>query len=159
MEKHKEEVLENIYLKFVEKKENLIVVLQDIQGEFGYIPEDALFWFSEKSGVPASTFYGVVTFFNKFYLEPRGKNIITACCGAACQAKGAGQVISTTRKELSLKPKESTTKDMLFTLEEVNCVGACSLAPVVIINDKLISNMTPDQMVKNINSFREQKSE
>ncbi len=145
---------QKIYQQYVDKQEGVTEVLQHMQQIFGYVPEEAVCWFSEKSGVSVSTMYGVVTFYNKLYLEPRGKNILTACCGAVCRAKGADQVISGARKELGLKGEQVTSKDKLFTFESVNCVGACSLAPVVIVNDEVHAGVTPDQMSKKIETLR-----
>ncbi len=100
-------------------------------------------------------FFGVVTFYGQFHLKPRGKNIITACCGTVCHVKGADRIISRLRNELSLKGEQDTTKDGMFTLENVNCVGACSIAPIVLVNDKVHGKMTPDKVVKKIRAERE----
>ena len=121
-----------------------------MQGEFGYIPEEAVYWFSEKTNVHASKFFGIATFYGQFHLNPRGQNIITACCGTVCHVKGADRIISRLRDKLSLKGGQDTTKDGMFTLETVNCVGACSIAPIVIVNDKVHGKMDPDKAVKSI---------
>ena len=101
----------------------------------------------------------MLTFYAQFRLKPRGKNIITACCGTVCHVKGSDRIIARTRDELKLKKGEDTTKDMLFTLDAVNCLGVCSIAPVVIINDEVHGKMTPEKMVKTVNSYRDEKSE
>lgn len=149
--------LEKIYQNIFKTGGNIILVLQEIQKSFGYIPEDAVNWFSRKTDIPASKFFGVVTFYSQFHLNPRGKNIITACCGTVCHVKGADRVISRLRDELSLKTGQNTTRDKQFTLENVNCVGACSIAPIVIINDKVYGNMNPDKIMKNLKDYREDK--
>jgi NADH:ubiquinone oxidoreductase subunit E len=95
--------------------------------------------------VPASTFYGVATFYSQFYLKPRGKNILTACCGTACHVKGSAAVINKVKTDLNLPDGEKTTKDLKFTLENVACVGACSIAPVLIANKKVYGKVTPEE--------------
>jgi NADH:ubiquinone oxidoreductase subunit E len=148
MEKKQEKKLGAILKKFNSGDETVISVLQDIQEEFGYVPEEAVSWFAEKTNVPASKFFGIVTFYAQFHLNPRGKNIITACCGTVCHVKDADRIISRLKDELSLKGEQDTTKDGMFTLETVNCVGACSIAPIVIVNDKVHGKMNPDKAVK-----------
>ena len=159
MEESAIEKLEIIYDRYVETEGSIISALQDIQSEFRYIPEDAVYWFAEKSGVAASKFYGVITFYGQFHMKPRGENIVTACCGTVCHVKGAHRIMFRLRDELSLTGNSDTTRDGLFTLEKVACVGACSIAPVVLINDKIYGNMTPNKVVKQINKCREDKGE
>jgi len=144
-----EELLE----KYHSEQGNTISILQDVQNEFGYIREDVVKWFSERLNIPASVFYGIATFYAQFYLKPRGKNIITACCGTACHVKGSGAIIERLRNDLKIPEGEDTSKDGKFTLERVACVGACSIAPVFIVNNKVYGKMTADrinEMIKNI---------
>lgn len=155
MEKQMEEVLESIYQKSVAHGDNIITVLQNMQNELGYIQEEAVNWFSRRANIPASQFYGVATFYSQFHLNPRGKNIITVCSGTVCHVKGAQRIITKLKEDLKLKEKEQTTRDMNFTLENVNCVGACSIAPVVIVNEKVFGKQSPDKMVKNIQPYKE----
>ena len=155
MEKIQEERLEAIYTKFVDNEDNIITVLQEIQNEFGYIQKEAVEWFSQKTSIPTSKFYGVITFYSQFHLTPRGKNIVTVCCGTVCHVKGAPKVIAKLKDELKLKGDEQTTRDMLFTLERVNCVGACSIAPVVIVNDKVFGKQSAEKIVKNLKPYKE----
>lgn len=133
---------------------SIISLLQQIQHEFGYIPEDAVIWFSNALDIPASNFFGIATFYAQFYLAPRGKNIITACCGTACHVRGGERIINDTKKGLGLAGDEKTTEDGNFTLEQVACVGACSIAPVVIINDKVFGKMTPEKTAKELRGLR-----
>jgi len=142
-----------ILRKHKREKGNIISLLQNIQEVFGYIPEDAVFWFSRELNIPASNFYGVATFYAQFYLKPRGKNIITACCGTACHVKGSGPIINKLRGVLKLSEGEATTGDGKFTLETVACVGACSIAPVFRVNKKVFGKMTMEkasEMLKGI---------
>ena len=135
---------EQILKKYNDERGSIISLLQDTQNMFGYIPEDMVFWLSDKLNIPSSNFFGVATFYSQFYLKPRGKNILTACCGTACHVKGSGAVISRIREDLSLTEGENTTKDARFTLESVACVGACSIAPVLIANRKVYGKVTPE---------------
>lgn len=144
---------EEIIEKYHGEKGSVISLLQDVQEEFGYIPEKTIFLLSERLNIPASSFYGVATFYAQFYLKPRGKNILTACCGTACHVKGSDAVISRIRADLAIAEGEDTTADARFTVESVACVGACSIAPVLIANKKVYGKVTPDSasdMIRNI---------
>jgi NADH:ubiquinone oxidoreductase subunit E len=139
--------------KYYQEKGSVISILQDMQERFGYIREDAVRWFSDQMNIPASNFFGVATFYAQFYLKPRGKNIITACCGTACHVKGSGPIISKIREELKIPAGETTSSDGKFTVESVACVGACSIAPVFIANKKVLGKMTSEkasEMLKEI---------
>jgi NADH:ubiquinone oxidoreductase subunit E len=149
-EKKSELILE----KYYHEKGSIISILQDVQETFGYVPEDVVFWFADKLNIPASHFYGVATFYAQFYLKPRGKNIITACCGTACHVKGASPMINRIRADLALADEEVTTEDQQFTLENVACVGACSIAPVLIINKKVYGGMSPDKASEALKEFK-----
>lgn len=155
MDKKQEERLEAIYQNFIDNDDNIITVLQEIQNEFGYVEKEAVEWFSQKTYIPTSKFYGVITFYSQFHLSPRGKNIITVCCGTVCHVKGAPKVITKLKDELKLKGNDETTRDKLFTLEKVNCVGACSIAPVVIVNNKVFGKQSAEKMVKNLKPYQE----
>lgn len=155
MEKEHEEKLESIYRTSVTSGDNIITVLQEIQKVFGYVPEDSVTWFSKRLNIPASKFYGVITFYSQFHLTPRGKNIVTVCSGTVCHVKGASRIIEKLASDLKLKGDVRTTRDMQFTLENVNCVGACSIAPVVLVNEKVYGKQSPDSMVKNLKTYKE----
>lgn len=150
-----EKILEKLYTSHKKDEGNIISLLQDIQNEFGYIPEDAIYWFSGRLDIPASRFFGIATFYAQFHLAPRGKNIITTCCGTACHVKGSERLMNGLMKELDLPEGETTTDDKEFTLEKVNCVGACSIAPVVIINDKVHGKLSTDNLMKAIRKLKE----
>ena len=150
-----EKILEKIYQAFIDNEGNIISLLQDIQDEFGYIPEPSVYWFSKRLDVPASRFFGITTFYAQFHLAPRGKNIITTCCGTACHVKGSERLITGLARELDLAEGEHTTDDREFTIEKVNCVGACSIAPVVIINNKIFGKMSSDSLTKEVRNLRE----
>lgn len=152
-----EEKLISILEEHKSSEGNLITLLQDIQSEFGYIPEEAVTWFSEELDIPASRFYGVSTFYSQFHLKPRGKNIITACCGTACHVRGAERLISAALRELKLNEDQDTTEDGEITLEKVACLGTCSMAPVMIINHKMQAKMTPEKLKKELRSLKKDK--
>ncbi len=154
-----EKVLEKIYEAHREHEGNIISLLQDIQNEFGYIPEEVVRWFSHRLDIPASRFFGIATFYAQFHLQPRGKNIVTTCCGTACHVKGSERLLNGLVKELNLSPGENTTADRQITIEKVNCVGACSIAPVVIVNNKVHGKMTADNLMKEIKKLKEKESE
>ena len=155
MNPHQETQLKALYDQAMANDDNIIAILQQIQNTFGYVDKEAVLWFARKMGVPVSKFYGVVTFYGQFHLTPRGKNIVTVCCGTVCHVKGAPKVITKLKEELKLKGEDMTTRDMLFTVENVNCVGACSIAPVVIVNDKVYGKQSGDKMVKNLKPYKE----
>lgn len=145
--------LEKIYADCRKEKGNVIAVLQDIQEAFSYIPEDAVNWIADKLNIPRSSFFSVATFYAQFYLSPRGKNIVTACSGTACHVKGSERIVNAICRELNIPKGKDITEDNMFTLEKVNCVGACSIAPIVIINKKVYGKTTSDKIIKEIKSF------
>jgi NADH:ubiquinone oxidoreductase subunit E len=152
-----EEKLEVILDNFIKNEGNLISILQDVESAFGYIPEDAVNWFSDKLDIPASRFYGVVTFYSQFHLKPRGKNIVTVCCGTACHVNGSDKIIDALKRELKLVHGEDTTEDGEITLEEVACLGTCSFAPIALVNGSVHGKAKADKMVKEIKLLRKPK--
>ena len=125
------EDLAKIFAKYPSKgSEYLIPLLQDVQGLYGYLSKDNIISIAEYLGISTSKVYGVATFYNQFRLVPLGKHMIRVCRGTACHVKGSSQILDTLQAELNIMPGE-TTKDKLFTLETVACLGACSIAPVI----------------------------
>lgn len=124
-------------------KSLLVDILQDIQTEVGYLPKEVLQETSQGLGVPLSRVYSVATFFKAFSLTPRGRHLINVCMGTACHVRGAVKVLEKIEQELGVKSGE-TTRDFKFTLETVNCVGACALGPMVIIGEDYHGEMTPE---------------
>ena len=122
--------------RYADEKTPLMMILSDIQNEYGYIPLDVQKLVSEKTGISVAEIYGVVTFYSFFSLEPKGKYVIGCCLGTACYVKGAGQVIDKFSEVLKIKPGE-TTDDGLFTIDALRCIGACGIAPAVSINGKV----------------------
>lgn len=122
-------------------KSSLIPVLQDIQSIYGYLPESVLSEVSDFVGLPLSRVYGVATFYNQFRLIPLGENIIRVCRGTACHVKNSSSLLLALENALNVK-SGGTTKDKKFTLELVNCIGACSIAPVITVNDEYYGRIT-----------------
>jgi NADH:ubiquinone oxidoreductase subunit E len=123
----------------------LIEVLQDVQEHYGYIPEEAMVTISNDLGVPLMEVYRVASFYKAFALKPRGKNVITTCTGTACHVRGAKLVLNQACSVLGVEPGKMT-EDGLFTVEHVNCVGACALGPVVVENGSYHHHMTPGKL-------------
>ncbi len=152
-----EKICLKILNKYHKEEGNVVSILQDMQEKFGYIPDDAVYWFAKKLNIPASNFFGVATFYSQFHLKPRGRHIITACCGTACHVKGADPVVNRIKADLALAEGEETTSDMQFTFESVACIGACSLAPVMKINKKIYGSVNPDKVTELIDTFSNEK--
>ncbi len=149
-----EETLEKILNDYRTNGGNIITILQDIEKAFGYIPEEAVNWFSKKLDIPASRFYGTATFYSQFHLKPRGKNVITVCRGTACHVKGSERLINRLSLELDIPEGEDTTSDYKFTVEKVNCIGACGIAPVTLLNHEVHGKMTLDKLMKEIKKLK-----
>jgi NADH-quinone oxidoreductase subunit E len=128
---------------------SLIAVLQNIQREYHYLPPEALTETAKALEVPLSKVYSVATFYNAFSLTPRGEKVIRVCQGTACHIKGADLILEQLENGLGLKAGE-TSPDMKYTLEVVNCVGVCAMAPVVVVNDKINGNIRSDKVVKQV---------
>ena len=131
--------------KYQHNKSLLVSILQDIQEEYRYLPEDALLKVSHSLEIPLSQVYSVATFFRAFSLEPTGRHLINVCLGTACHVRGAVRILEGLERELGIKRGE-TTKDLDFTLETVNCVGACALGPIVITDREYSGEMTADKV-------------
>ncbi|HAH95555.1 MAG TPA: NAD(P)H-dependent oxidoreductase subunit E [Firmicutes bacterium] len=129
------------------KPSHLVAILQEIQAEYRYLPEEVLTYVATALGIPAATVYGVSTFYTQFSMNPKGKYIIKVCNGTACHVKGSEKIKYLVQKELGLNDKKNTTDDLQFTLETVSCIGACGLAPAVMVNDNEVhGQMTPEAM-------------
>lgn len=130
------------------RADRLIPILREIQDECGYLPEEVIVHTAEALNIPVSTIYGVATFYAHFTLEPKGKYLIKVCDGTACHVKKSNGIIEAIEGELGVSRAGGTTKNGLFTLETVACLGACGLAPVVVVNDKVYGAMTPEKTVQ-----------
>ncbi len=137
-------------------KKELINIIQEIQKEYRYLPEEALIYTAEKLDITQSKIYGVATFYENFSLDAKGKNIIKICDGTACHVRKSIPILNALNKELGLSDKKKTTDDMLFTLETVSCLGACGLAPVITINDHVYPKMTPESAIEIIRTIKKE---
>ena len=126
--------------RHIGQKTPLIMILSDIQNEYGYIPLEVQELVSARTGISVAEIYGVVTFYSFFSLTPKGKYVVGCCLGTACYVKGAQQVIDKFSEILNIKPGE-TSEDGLFTLDALRCIGACGIAPAVSINGKVYSKV------------------
>ncbi|MBN1580680.1 MAG: NADH-quinone oxidoreductase subunit NuoE [Anaerolineae bacterium] len=131
----------------------LIPLLQKVQEEFGYVPEEAISGISERTGVPASQVFGVLTFYAQFRLKPHGRNVINVCQGTACHVLGSAKILKALEDYLGIQMGE-TTDDREFTLDEVRCLGSCSLAPVMVINQDTYGRLTPEKALKLVKGYR-----
>ena len=131
----------------------LIPILQDIQDILGYLSEEEMNKVAMHTKMPVSRIYGVATFYNQFRLTPLGKYIIRVCRGTACHVKGSFDILQTLENELGIKAG-GTTKDQLFSLETVACIGACSIAPVIAINDEYYGHLTVKKIQKLVTEYR-----
>ena len=138
--------------RYVDEKTPLMMILSDIQKEYGYIPLEVQELVSEKTGISVAEIYGVVTFYSFFSLTPKGKYVIGCCLGTACYVKGAQQVIDKFSEILGIKPGE-TTKDGLFTIDALRCIGACGIAPAVSINGQVYPKVSVNAVPRIVDEY------
>ncbi len=149
--------IDAIVAKFPEIKGSLIGILHEIQNHFRYLPEEELRYVSKKTGIPITQIYSIVKFYNRFSLKPKGKNEVCVCLGTACHVKGAEKVMTALETKLAIG-KGETTDDMEFSLDEVRCIGACSLAPAVVINEETFGLVTPKQVQTLLSKVKDKES-
>jgi len=137
---------------------NLIMILHEIQNTHGYIPRETSFLLSEKLHIPLARIYEVLTFYHYFRLVPRGKHNVTVCNGTACYLKGADRVLGKWKSALGI-PEGATTRDKLFHLETVRCIGCCSMAPAMVVDGKTYGRVDPEQIPEHIAKIRESEGE
>jgi NADH-quinone oxidoreductase subunit E len=150
--------IDNILSKYDFQSSKIIQILQDIQIEFNYLPHRILAYVSKKLKMPLSNIYSIATFYASFSLTPRGKHLCTVCLGTACHVRGAQNVLNRLEDRLGIEAG-STTKDNLFTLETVNCLGACALAPIVVIDGEYYGQTTVNKVDNLIDKYEEKKIE
>ena len=141
------------------KPASLIPIIQDIQSEYRYLPAELLVYVAKQIGISEGKAYSVATFYENFSFEPKGKYIIKVCDGTACHVRKSIPILERLYSDLGLSKDKVTTDDMMFTLETVSCLGACGLAPVITINDKVFSAMTPDMATALNKDLRDGKVE
>lgn len=126
----------------------IVAILQDIQEEYRYLPRESFDYLSEKLGVSLAKIYSIATFYENFSLSPKGKYVIKICDGTACHVRKSIPILDALRKELGLSGDKKTTDDLMYTVETVSCLGACGLAPVLTVNDKVYPAMTPEKAIE-----------
>jgi len=136
----------------------LITILQEIQSAYSYLPQDVMTYVATALGITPSSVFGVATFYSHFTLNPKGKYVIKVCDGTACHVRKSPDIIKTLQDELGLSEKKHTTDDMLFTLEQVACIGACGLAPVMTANEEVHGAMTVEKTIELIKSIKEKEA-
>lgn len=143
-----------ILKKYNNKGDNLVAILEDIQSKYGYLPKDALISVAEETGRSLVDIYGVATFYKSFSLKPRGEHLISVCLGTACHVRGAPMIAEEFERQLKIKAG-NTTHDNEFTLETVNCLGACALGPIVVVDGRYFSNVNTNKVKRIIKKARE----
>ena len=139
--------------RYKDEKTPLMMILSDIQNEYGYIPLEVQELVSKKTGISVAEIYGVVTFYSFFSLTPKGKYVVGCCLGTACYVKGAQNIIDKFSEILGIKPGE-TTEDGLFTLDALRCIGACGIAPAVSISGQVYPKVTVDKVAEIVKEYR-----
>ena len=139
------------------EERSLIPIIQDIQEEYRYLPPELLTYVAKQIGITEAKAYSVASFYENFSFEPKGKYVIKVCDGTACHVRKSIPVKEAFMKELALSNKKHTTDDMMFTVETVSCLGACGLAPVLTVNDKVYPSMTPDDAAQLLQKLREEE--
>jgi len=140
------------------KPSNLIAILQQIQEEYSYLPEDVMAYVATALGISPTEVYGVATFYAHFTLEPKGKYIIKVCDGTACHVKKSGDIIKALEENLGLQAPKITSDDLMFTLEVVACIGACGLAPVIMINEDVHGGVNVEKTLALVEKVREEEA-
>ena len=152
-DKRVREETKSILAKYQKDKSNLIQVLNEVQEHFGYIPPKAQMEISEYLGIEMAEIYGVITFYSRFTLKPKGKYNISVCLGTACFVKGSEKLLDTAKEALKIKEGE-TTPDGKFSIDATRCIGACGLAPVFTVNEEVYGKATPEMMKKVIEEYK-----
>lgn len=148
------DVVDLVVERYEQKPSALVSILQDIQDKAGYLPTEVLKRVAEKMDISNRQIYGVVTFFKSLNLTPLGEHTITVCLGTACHVRGGGKVLSEISDSLDIESDE-TTEDGEFTLKTVNCLGACAIGPVVVVDDKYYGKMTPSKAKELLVKFQQ----
>ncbi len=150
-------VVDAIIDKLGNRQSAIIAILQNIQEQYRYLPGEVFPYLSEKLGISQAKIYSVATFYENFSLQPKGKYVIKVCDGTACHVRKSIPILERLRKELGLSEAKATTDDLSFTVETVSCLGACGLAPVLTVNDKVYPAMTPEKAAELLNELKEDK--
>lgn len=148
--------IDGILEKYEKKSSSVIAIMQEVQAEYRYLPKEALVYIANNIGISDAKIYSVATFYENFSLEPKGKYVIRVCDGTACHVRKSIPILNALYKELCLSEKKHTTDDMVFTVETVSCLGACGLAPVLTVNDKVYPAMNTDKVAALLKTLKEE---
>jgi len=148
--------IDAILEKYRYEQSSIIAILQDTQAKYRYLPKEVFPYLSEKLGISTAKIYSVATFYENFSLEPKGKYIIKICDGTACHVRKSIPILDRLRKDLGLSETKETTDDLMFTVQTVSCLGACGLAPVLTVNEKVYAAMTPDKATELLAKLKEE---
>ena len=148
------EVADRIIEKYGKKPSSLIPVMQDIQAEYRYLPGELLTYTAKQIGVTEAKAYSVATFYENFSFEPKGKYVIKVCDGTACHVRKSMPILEELYKQLGLGKKKHPTEDMMFTVETVSCLGACGLAPTLMVNEDVHPKMSPEKVIELLEELR-----
>ncbi len=148
-------ILDKAIEEFGSEEKSLIAILQRAQENYRYLPKEIFPYLAKRLDIPEARIYGVATFYENFSLERKGKYVIKVCDGTACHVRKSIPILEALRKELGLSEAKKTTDDFLFTVETVSCLGACSSAPAVMVNDEIYPTMTPDSAIELVNTLKE----
>ncbi len=148
-------ILDQAINEFGNKESSLIAILQRAQESYRYLPREIFPYLAEKLDIPEARIYGVATFYENFSLERKGKYVLKVCDGTACHVRKSIPILDALRKELGLSESKKTTDDFMFTVETVSCLGACSSAPAVMVNDEIYPTMNPEKAIALVNELKE----
>lgn len=157
LDKHYYETTDEIISQYPAEEKSLIPIIQDIQSTYRYLPPELLEYVAKKIGITETKAYSVASFYENFSFEQKGKYVLKVCDGTACHVRKSTPVLEYLRKELGLSEKRKTTDDQLFTVEVVSCLGACGLAPTMMVNDEVHSKMTPEKAGELLRKLRERE--
>lgn len=149
--------LDEILAKHDGNPDKIIAILQDTQEEYHYLPREAFEYYAKKLGMSRAKVFSIATFYENFSLVPKGKYVIRICDGTACHVRKSVPILERLRSELGLTAAKKTTDDLSFTVETVSCLGACGLAPVLTVNDKVYPAMTPDKAAALLQELKEER--
>ncbi len=147
-------VIDGILEKYDCDSSKIIAIMQDVQEKYRYLPQPALSYIAEKVGMSESKLFGVATFYGNFSLDAKGKYVLKVCRGTACHVRKSGTVLQALYEATGMNEKQSSSDDGLFSIEIVSCLGACGLSPVVMVNDTVHAQMTPDKAKELIEELR-----
>ncbi len=145
--------VESILKRYDYHDSSLVAMLQDLQAEMNYLPKEVLEYVAEKLEIPLTRIFRVATFYGAFSLTPRGKHQIQVCLGTACHVRGAGRIVDTLERQLKIKPR-GTTHDLAFSLDTVNCLGACAAGPIVVVNGEYFGEMSSLKMERLLKRYQ-----